>query len=295
MNFFSTSDVRSDGRFKPYRGWVRFSTPQFEIRLGLQKINFGSASLLRPLMWFDRIDPRDPLHLTDGVYALLLRYYFLNNANIWTWLLYGNEDTRGWDVFASDANTPEFGGRIQLPVLSGETGLTFHQRRMDLFPADTAVTERRVGLDGKWDLGIGLWFEGVLFNQESPALAYPWRYIFSAGLDYTFNVGRGLYVLAEHFFTENSEKAFGAGEGLAFSSLSFNYPLGLLDSVSGIVYYDWENSQLYRFINWQRTYDRWRVYVMGFWNPQDFQIYQSQEQKHLFTGTGFQVMVSYHF
>jgi len=54
----------------------------------LQKINFGSATLFRLLMWFDRIDPRDPLKLTDGVYGLLLRYYFHNNTNIWLWGLY---------------------------------------------------------------------------------------------------------------------------------------------------------------------------------------------------------------
>ncbi|MBN2274896.1 MAG: hypothetical protein JXK95_11220, partial [Bacteroidales bacterium] len=71
----------TDGKIKPYRLWARYSTRQFELRLGLQKINFGSASMLRPLMWFDKLDPRDPLQLTDGVWGLLARYYFLNNAN----------------------------------------------------------------------------------------------------------------------------------------------------------------------------------------------------------------------
>ena len=58
-------DVRTDGDVDPYRLWARFSTSQFEARIGLQKINFGSATLLRPLMWFDSIDPRDHLQLTD--------------------------------------------------------------------------------------------------------------------------------------------------------------------------------------------------------------------------------------
>ncbi|MEE4285568.1 MAG: hypothetical protein V2I31_05450, partial [Mariniphaga sp.] len=47
-----------DGKIKPYRIWARYSTHQLELRAGLQKINFGSASLLRPLMWFDQVDPR---------------------------------------------------------------------------------------------------------------------------------------------------------------------------------------------------------------------------------------------
>lgn len=51
-----------------------------ELRLGLQKINFGSAQLFRPLMWFDKMDPRDPLQMTDGVWGALYRYYFRNNG-----------------------------------------------------------------------------------------------------------------------------------------------------------------------------------------------------------------------
>lgn len=72
----------TSGQLKPYRAWVRYSTQQFELRAGLQKLNFGSASLMRPLMWFDEVDPRDPLKLTDGVWGILGRYYFLNNTNI---------------------------------------------------------------------------------------------------------------------------------------------------------------------------------------------------------------------
>ena len=67
--FHPFDEAHSDGGLKPYRLWTRYSSDQFELRLGLQKINFGSASMLRPLMWFDQMDPRDPLHLTDGVWA----------------------------------------------------------------------------------------------------------------------------------------------------------------------------------------------------------------------------------
>jgi hypothetical protein len=95
LNAFGTAYIHSlkntqtGGDIDLYRMWGRISSSRFEARIGLQKINFGSATLLRPLMWFDSIDPRDPLQLTNGVYGLLLRYYFLNNANIWIWSLYG--------------------------------------------------------------------------------------------------------------------------------------------------------------------------------------------------------------
>ncbi len=60
-------DLRAEAQVKLYRFWLRLSSSRFEARVGLQKINFGSASLFRPLMWFDRLDPRDPLQITDGV------------------------------------------------------------------------------------------------------------------------------------------------------------------------------------------------------------------------------------
>ena len=68
----------------PYRIWVRYQIKNWEFRLGLQKIDFGSAQLLRPIQWFNQIDPRDPLGLTNGVNGLLVRRYFKNNSNLLT-------------------------------------------------------------------------------------------------------------------------------------------------------------------------------------------------------------------
>ncbi len=117
-----------DGKIKNYRAWARYSTQQFELRAGLQKINFGSASILRPLMWFDQIDPRDPLRLIASVWGILARYYFFNNANLWLWGLYGNKNLKGWEVASTSKNKPEFGGRFQMPILKGEATLSFHHR-----------------------------------------------------------------------------------------------------------------------------------------------------------------------
>ncbi len=168
----------SEWHARPYRLWLRLSTDRLEVWIGLQKINFGSAMLLRPLMWFDWLDPRDPLQLTDGVYAGLARYYFTNNVNIWLWGLYGNNNTKGLEAVPTEARTFEFGGRVQSPLWIGEIGVTYHNRRADLSPlvfahddgSSLIAPEDRLGLDGKWDIGIGVWFEGVLVRQESGLL-----------------------------------------------------------------------------------------------------------------------------
>lgn len=303
LDFYTFKDIHSDGDIKPYRMWVRFSTRQFEARLGLQKINFGSAALFRPLMWFDRLDPRDPLRLTDGVYGLLLRYYFLNNTNIWLWGLYGNNQTKGWESIPTSDKTIEYGGRAQIPAGKGELGFSFHHRTIDLseipfekpLPEDKNAPENRIALDGKWDIGVGLWFEGAVFKKNSSWLIYPWQQSLTIGMDYTFSIGNGLNVVGEHFFFTQSTDFLSSGQDIKFSAISLNYPLGLLDSISGMIYYDWENKDFYRFINWRRTYNRWQIYVMGFWNPEEFLIFQGNLDSNLFTETGFQIMIVYNY
>ena len=156
----SNGPADTSGDIKPYRGWLRLSTSRFEARAGLQKLSFGSAALFRPMMWFDSLDPRDPLQLTDGVYALLLRYYAKSNANFWAWGLYGNDDRRGFDLAPPDKKTPEFGGRIQVPLFKGEIGATYHHRKAaidGIVPIMDPVSplpippvpEDRFGIDGK--------------------------------------------------------------------------------------------------------------------------------------------------
>ena len=272
-------------------------------------------------MWFDRIDPRDPLQITDGVYGLLMRYFFLNNANLWFWALYGNDETKGWEFIPTQERTVELGGRIQVPMPFGEIGFSTHHRRIDVdkgvnqllalielgdmsLTGQPALTgfgttpESRFGLDGKWDLGIGLWTECVLIHhrfgqpiKEIALLTPEYQRLINLGMDYTLGMGNGLYTVFEQFWFDITREAFGKGESIAFSSLSLGYPMGLLDNVTGMVYYDWENDDWYRFINWQRTTDRWSFYLMAFWNPDQFQLYQTTGETSLFAGKGFQFMV----
>jgi hypothetical protein len=290
--------VQTSSDIKPYRLWVRFSTPQLEARLGLQKINFGSALLLRPLMWFDRIDPNDPLQLTEGVYGLLLKYTFLNNTNIWVWGLYGNDDAKGWETVPSERKSPEYGGRLQVPFLKGELALSYHHRRMNTqsslipLPAEEkrAVPENRIGLDGKWDIGAGVWFEAVLARQDFAIYPLKYQRYLNFGLDYTFGLGNGLHFLTEYLAVDSSEKAFASEESIRFSAVSLEYPLGLLDRIKAMVFYSWETKDWYRFITWQRVYDKWSFYLIAFWNPEEYRIYASQQGKNFFAGKGIQIM-----
>jgi len=288
----------TDREIKLYRGWVRFATPRFEARAGLQKINFGSASILRPLMWFDRIDPRDPLQVTDGVTGLLVRYYFPGNANVWAWGLTGNGEAKGWETSPTVRRSVEFGGRAQVPVLKGELAFSFHHRRADLgrgvlaglAAGDPTAPEDRFALDGKWDIGAGVWFEGVLIRQRTLLLAQPDVRQLNLGADYVFGLGNGLRVLAEHLIVRAAPGPWRRGVGTEFSAAMLSYPASLFDNLSGVFFYDWTNRDVYSFLSWQRTTDRWQLFLIGFWNPDQSRIYPSSSGRALFGGKGIQVM-----
>jgi hypothetical protein len=295
----SFSGLETSGDLKPYRAWVRLASDRFEARLGLQRINFGSAMLLRPLMWFDRLDPNDPLQLANGVYGLLLKYTFAGNANIWMWGLYGNGDPKGWETIGTKEVAPEFGGRVQVPVPAGEIALSYHHRLLDTgdslvpFPPQEKKNppEDRLGLDGKWDLGVGLWVEAVMIRQDFDVYPLKYQRMLTVGADYTFGLGNGLHVLAEQLYTTAAADTWGSGLSRNVSGLTADYPLGVLDHLSGMVFYSGSTGGWYRFLTWRRTYDRWSFYVIGFWNPDQYQIFPGQTGANFFAGKGLQFTI----
>lgn len=296
--------AQADGNINPYRIWARYSTEQLEVRVGLQKINFGSATMLRALRWFDQVDPRDPLQLTEGVTAILGRYYFMNNANLWLWALYGNKNRKGYEIVKTKEGVPEFGGRFQVPAFSGEAAISYHHRVADTqglsdalnydasnpVPGYEEVPENRIGLDAKWDMLVGIWIEGVWVNKSKDMGLFTNQQLLSVGTDYTFGVGSGLNVVLEHMLLGYSQEPFQDVESTNFTALSAMYPIGMFDTINAIFYYDWRNKSVYNFVNWYRQFDHTTLYVMGYWNPESAQLPTSGSEMNLYGGKGIQVM-----
>lgn len=301
--------IATSGKVKPYRLWGRYSTTQLEIRIGLQKIDFGQAMILRPLMWFDSVDPRDPLGITDGIYGGLMRYYFLDNTNIWLWGLYGNETIKGLEWATTKEKTPELGARIQKTLLGGEVGLSYHYRKANvqtLFPAFTdGVNENRWGVDARWDFVIGTYIEAAWFrNSEELTLSINGQEasvtnqeFITSGIDYTFPIGAGLYTVLEHMLVGSSSKAFDFKKSINISAMQISYPIGMFDNFTAIIYYDWANSGTYNFVNWSRQYDRLTMHLMGYWNPQNSPLPMPGQSgvENLMSGRGVQGMLVYNF
>jgi hypothetical protein len=288
----------TDALLKPYRVWGRISSERFEARLGLQKISFGSATMLRPLMWFDRMDPRDPLQMTDGVYALLGRYFFQNNANLWIWGVWPGKSVKGWEYFNSDPGIPEMGGRLQVPAGKGELALSTHLRWLgtdqtgSVFPVtlDNRAPEFRLGLDGKWDVGPGIWFEGTYTWQQLPMPEMKQIRMLTVGTDYTIPVGNGMTLVAEQFIYQTGPSFSKTAMETDFTAISLAYPITMTHTLSAMVFYNWMSSDWYRFISWKISLRKVSFYLMAFWNPDKFDLYQNTGNTNLMGGKGLQLL-----
>lgn len=293
---FNASETNGD--IDPYRIWARYSRNQFEVRAGLQKIDFGVATLLRPLQWFNQIDPRDPLQLTNGVYGVLARYYFLNNANVWVWGLYGNEKTRGFDAIETLDNKPEFGGRIQYPIPRGEIGLSYHHRTLNNttitgFENIQDISENKFGIDAKWDVTVGLWFEATYSKKNKNIGFLTHQSLINIGSDYTFGIGNGLNVVAEHLISSFDTDAFKFKNTSNISAISSNYPMGFFDNLSLIYYYDWDGNSNTISVNYEHQFKKITGYAMAYYNPKAQQGIQENNLVNNFTGPGIRFMLVY--
>ena len=287
--------LNTNSNLSPYRIWLRYLKKNWELRLGLQKIDFGSAQLLRPIQWFNQIDPRDPLGLTNGVYGLLIRHYFKNNSNLWLWGLYGNEKQRGLDALTTLNDSPEFGGRFQTFIPKGEAALSYHYRKAGAnnipFFENYSSPEHRIGFDSKIDIGFGMWTELTYVHRTKNIGILTNQLLINFGVDYTFRIGNGLTVSKEYLFSDSTDSMTNESLRRGFSALSFNYPLGLSSSLSGLIYQQWNNNTQTLMLNYQQQFNNLSGYIILYYNPKAVEGIQQNDIFQSFSGPGIQLLI----
>ncbi len=286
--------------FNPYRFWFRRSTDNLELRAGLQKITFGTAKLFRPLMWFDKLDPRDPLQLTEGVWGFRARRFFANNSNTWLWGMLGNSDPKGWEIIPTKKNNMEFGGRYQFPVWRGEIAISGHNRiisrndlpsYLEINTMAKATPEVRGAIDGYFDIGIGLWFESSVVRANYGSDFHNWQSMLTVGSDYTLPFGNGITITGEHFIYSVDDKPFATDSAIQMTGLMAMYPFGLFDSISGIAFYSWDAELAYFFFSWQRTYNDWIINLNTFFSSKSDSSFSFGQSFSDFSSNGIQLML----
>jgi hypothetical protein len=76
----------------------------------------------------------------------------------------------------------------------------------------------------------------------------------------------------------------------SFSLLTLSYQAGLFDKISTIVYFNWTKGNVYNFITWQKQFDNIIIYLMGYWNPADYELPAQMGSTNYFSGKGIQIM-----
>jgi len=102
--------------------------------------------------------------------------------------------------------------QTQIPFWTGQIAATYHYRTLDQGSSsiseinylDETIPESRIALDGKWAVGIGLWFESVVLHQQTELLPLNYWHLLNVGADDTFKLGNGNHALSEFFLFETS-------------------------------------------------------------------------------------------
>ncbi len=250
---------------KAYRGWLRYLTQGIDARLGLQKVSFGPSRLLRPLAWFDTIDPEDPKDQTVGVEAFRLRVFPPNSLVLWSWIMKGKSDTLS------------YGGRAEISTHIGEWGFTFHQdpiktsQLIGQYPYQVMIAgpHARVGVDYRYDGLLGFWFEGAGFIAEKQNKFNKIRYtLMTLGGDYTLPISTGLLIMSETLLSREWSNQEDASSNQNFSTFMASLSLGMFHKVILISNLDWNKNHTYNYLRWSTTFDSFSINCMVSINPQ---------------------------
>ncbi len=228
-----------------YRAWLRFGSAQTGLRIGKQKISFGSARILRPLQWFDELDPLDKSEYTDGVWAMQFSHTRLNNSSLSIWV-----KANPFSYRLSEEH--DYGGRVQIVNPAGETAVSVDAKR--------SLAERnsyKLGFDHRWDGIFGAWIEAGVSRQGLKENSVKYSTAITLGADYTLPVGSGLALCLEnellHEGTAEPEMLHYSNDLVAVLA---SYPLGILDSITLLTIYEAGHNTNSGQLVWRRAYDK---------------------------------------
>ena len=275
----------------PYRLWFRYSSDRIEARLGLQKISFGPAVILRSLSWFDTIDIKDPTGQTDAVEAFRLRIFPSNSIGLWLWSINNAQDTLS------------LGGRTELSINAGELGFTYHRDQSALpqnigqSPLYISSAHQRIAFDYRYDGYVGFWIETAGILSKSQNNVDPNRFtLFTAGVDYTIPIGPGVLVMVENMNIREFSTVTDSSKTHNYTAFMASLPVNMLVQLMFISQVDWDNNSVYNFLRCGITYDRFSVNLILSSSPKrsDYDIAEEYLPK---TASGFgigaQIMLVY--
>lgn len=236
----TTSDVIKKGwktkhiSVERYRLNLLFKQQFLDYKVGLQDIHFGVGTYLRPLQWFDTLDPINKRAATQGINGFVVKTSSSNNQETVGWMLFGNNQVRPSDLNSTKKETIEIGGRFQRSIFNGELGLATHARHIEL--NGSRAVEYRIGSYYQLNSSIPIWVEQAYMTAASKTESQQYIMVM-VGSEYMFNIkklGNNVSVLAE---MQYDNKPIASNHANTFTGvLQLSYPLSLKDTISYVGY-----------------------------------------------------------
>jgi len=184
------SDLRPETDIDIYRAWLRFGNDSLRFRGGRQEILFGVGAIFRPLGLFDTRDVSGVIPKAHGVDSVRATWFLSDVSLLETWLVPAKKGTALISGMRGEAAL----GKI-------ETGIVFQYHPKSDLESFSGYDQEMIqmGYHLKGEHEVGFWNESRLDVEMQPSS--PLQFDTVLGLDYTFEIGKGLHVLAEYFFT----------------------------------------------------------------------------------------------
>jgi hypothetical protein len=156
-----------------------------------------------------------------------------------------------------------------------------------------STPEIRGAIDCYFDLGLGIWFESTVIHTDF-GKDYPnWQSFLTIGGDYTFGIGNGISITAEHFLYSIDDKPLTIDSAIKMSALMVTYPISIFDNLSGYIFYSWNAELILYYLNWQRTYDDWTFVLSAYFSPDADASFSFNQATSNFSNRGLQLMLIY--
>ncbi|MFQ5717601.1 MAG: hypothetical protein ACE5GQ_10945 [Nitrospinales bacterium] len=243
-----------------FRAWARLEKGKWRFRGGRQQILFGAGALFRPLGFFDARVISGVLPQTRGVDGARFTYFIDETTTV-----------QGWTIPAKFGDRLIAGWRWEGLIAGLETGLVFqYHPRTDLETLPNFNLEAfQLGYHLKGEYEVGYWSEGRL-DIEKNIGGRSLRFEGVFGVDYTFDLGEGLHVLAEYLLSTR-QKSFipsvlGGGQTIHQFGFLLDQPVGIATVWKLFGFYDVLDGsfQLVPLVEYAIT-DQTFIYFQGNW------------------------------
>ena len=189
------SGLRSETDVGLHRAWLRLSNDSLQFRGGRQEILFGDGVMFQPLGLFDTRDISGVIPKAHGVDSIRATWFLSDVSFLETWLVPAKKGT----ALISGIRADLLLGEIETGVV-----LQYHPKS-DLDDFSGYKQEMiQIGYHLKGEHEVGFWNESRLDIEMEPSS--PVQFDTVLGIDYTFEVGKGLHVLVEYFFTTRQQE-----------------------------------------------------------------------------------------